>query len=118
MDPIPGLDFCPAGIYYFPKRGGTGTPRLITINEFDSLANTGCLVSFDDIPRGYSTMGLDADPPVTGWTRLSCEILPDGNITLIDNGFVTGERECNNFNGGGSTSDGTIEILDNGLRLY
>lgn len=118
MDPIPGLDFCPAGIYYFPKKGQSGTPRLIDITEFDSLVNTGCLVSFNDIPRGYSTMGMDADPPVTGWTRLACEILPGGGIVLKDNGFVTGERECNNFNGGGSTSDGTIQILTDGLSLY
>ncbi len=104
FEPIAGLDYCPAGIYYFPKStGGVGTPRLISVGEISSLKNTGCTISFNDIAKGYSTMGFDPDPPVTGWTRLTCEIGENGQLNLIDTGTITGERSCNN-NGGGTTN--------------
>ena len=120
MDPIPGLDYCPAGIYYFPKPTGTGTPRLVQPSEMEGLLNDGCLVSFDDIPRGYSFMTIDSDPPMRGWTRLKCEIQPNGGLALKDIGFTTGERACNN----NSTSKSALEnlLLDeenqDGLTLY
>lgn len=113
FEPIAGLDYCPAGIYYFPKPtgGGGGAPRLISLGEVASLKNTGCTISFNDIAKGYSTMGFDPDPPVTGWTRLSCEIGENGQLNLRDTGVVTGERSCNN-NGGGGNNSTTTTLID------
>lgn len=56
-------------------------------------------------------MGFDPDPPVTGWTRLSCEIGENGQLNLRDTGVVTGERSCNN-NGGGGNDSTTTTLID------
>ncbi|MDX1668566.1 MAG: hypothetical protein R3194_04055, partial [Limnobacter sp.] len=55
-----------------------------------------------------------------GWTRLKCEIQPNGGLALKDIGFKTGERACNN----NSTSKSALENLlleeenTDGLTLY
>lgn len=111
ITPIAGLDYCPGGLYFIPlandiDNGVFYDPSNEDLNGWvNAYNNQGCVLQFDDIPRGFTTMAVDPDPPKVGWTRISCSADGQPGLVLSDTGPTN--KNCNGDYGSdaaGSTS--------------